>query len=508
MPGPQDASCDRQVTQSGDSLAGLTPLFCYDPSTLRDAVRLVPLLFVLLALGDASGGAGQGAAELERTVIELRDRALGDDRAHVLLRSLTVEVGHRLAGSAGDRAAVAWATRKLTELGFDEVRTEPVTVPHWVRGGATGRILAPYPHETVLLALGGSVGTPDWGITAEVVGVPDLEALAELPEQQVRGKIVFVDRKTERTRSGRGYGEAGAVRRNGPADAGAKGAAAILIRSIGTGNHRFAHTGSTVYRDDVPRIPAAALAVPDADVLAAQLHSGREVRFHLELGSHYRPDAQSANVIAEIRGREKPDEIVLLGAHLDSWDVGTGAHDDGAGCAILMSAARLIADLPQPPRRTIRVVLFANEEFGLSGAHAYAEAHADELPAHQLALESDLGGDRVWAFATRVNPRALPEAERIAELIAPLGIEALADEAQGGADFIPLRPANVPLADLRQDATRYFDYHHTLDDTFDKIDPEALAQNVAAYAAIAYWAAETPTSFTPAPPRESVAAGR
>lgn len=483
-------------------------MLCYDPATLKNTGQRVSILLVLLGFGVTLHAAEEETGELERTVVALRDQALGDDLAYELLRSLTVEVGHRLAGSPGDRAAVAWAKRELQKLGFDEVRTEPVTVPHWVRGGASGRILEPYPQETVLIALGGSVGTPEWGVTAEVVGVPDLEALAELPEQRVRGKIVFVNRATERTRTGRGYGEAGVVRRNGPAAAAAKGAVAILIRSIGTGNQRFAHTGATRYQDEVPRIPAAALAIPDADVLAAQLDSGRMVRFHLELGSHYRPEAQSANVIAEIRGREAPDEIVLLGAHLDSWDVGTGAHDDGAGCAIVISVARLIAELPQAPRRTIRVVLFANEEFGLSGARAYAAAHADELSAHQLAIESDLGGDRVWAFATRVDPRALPEAERIAALIEPLGIEALGNEARGGADLIPLKPERVPVADLRQDATRYFDYHHTLDDTFDKIDPETLAQNVAAYVAIAYWAAETPTSFTPAPERESANGGQ
>ena len=461
-------------------------------------------LFILLVLFAAPFCVvAEEASSFEWGATALRDRALEDDLAYELLRSLTTEVGHRLAGSPGDRAAVAWAVRELEKLGFDEVRTEPVTVPHWVRGHAVGKILEPYPQETVLLALGGSVGTPEGGITAEVVRVPDLDALAELPEQRVRGKIVFVDRATERTRTGRGYGEAGVVRRNGPAAAAAKGAAAILIRSIGTGNQRFAHTGATRYQDDVPKIPAAALAIPDADLLAAQLASGETVRFHLELGSHYRPEAQSANVIAEVRGREKPEEIVLLGAHLDSWDVGTGAHDDGAGCAIVMSAARLIAELPRAPRRTVRVVLFANEEFGLSGAREYAKVHAAELPLHQLALESDLGGDWAWAFATRVDPRALHDTERIAELIAPLGIEPLGNEARGGADLIPLRGSNVPMADLRQDAIHYFDYHHTIDDTFDKIDPEALAQNVAAYAAVAYWAAETPTSFTPAPERQA-----
>jgi len=460
------------------------------------------LLLVLLATATLAEDTSTHT-ELERTATELRDRGLEDGLAYELLRSLTTEVGHRLAGSPGDRAAVAWAKREMERLGFDSVRTESVTVPHWVRGHTAGEILAPYPQEMVLIALGGSVGTPEGGLTAEVIRVPDLEALDQLPDQRVRGKIVFIDKPTERTQTGAGYGAAGVVRRNGPAQAGAKGAAAVLIRSIGTGNNRFAHTGATRYKDDVPRIPAAALAIPDADILATQFESGETVRFRLELGSHYRPDTTSANVIGEIRGRERPDEIVLLGAHLDSWDVGTGAHDDGAGCATVMSVANLIANLPQAPRRTIRVVLFANEEFGLSGARAYAEAHADELPNHQLAMESDLGADRVWAFATRVDAVALPEAERIAALLEPLEIEWLGNQARGGADLIPLRPARVPRADLRQDASRYFDLHHTIDDTFDKIDPESLAQNVAAYTTVAYWAAETPTSFTPAPEDET-----
>lgn len=447
----------------------------------------------------------QDLGEMESTIVELRDRGTEDGLAYELLRSLTVEVGHRFAGSAGDKGAVAWAKRRMEGLGFDRVWTEPVTVPRWIRGHASGTIIEPYPQELMLIALGGSVGTPEGGITADVVGVSSLEELEKLPDQKVRGKIVFIDRPMERTKTGRGYGEAGGVRRNGPAVAGAKGAAAILIRSLATGNHRFPHTGATRYKEDAPRIPAAALAVPDADILGAQLARGKPVRFRLELGSHQRPDTQSANVIGEIRGREKPEEIVLLGAHLDSWDVGTGAHDDGAGCAIVMAAAELIASLPVAPRRTIRVVLFANEEFGLSGARAYAEEHADELAQHQLAVESDLGGDSVWAFATLIDPTALGEAESLAKLLAPLAIEWLGNEAWGGADLIPLRPANVPRADLRQDATRYFDLHHTVDDTFDKIDPSRLAQNVAAYSALAYWAAESSLSFSPAPAPESAA---
>lgn len=444
---------------------------------------------------------GQPSADLDKTAAALRDSALESDLAWKLLESLTVEVGHRFAGSAGDRAAVAWALAKMEELGFENVRAEPVTVPRWVRGEASGRIVSPYPQEMKLIALGGSVGTAEEGLEAEVVEVLDLEALEALPDESVAGKIVFFNKRMERHQSGRGYGQTVGPRGRGPSAAARKGAVGMLIRSVGTGTHRFPHTGATRYADDAPRIPAAALAVPDADVLEAQIRRGGPVRFRLYLSSRHPGHAESANVIGEVVGRERPEEIVLIGGHLDSWDVGTGAHDDGAGCAITMAAAALIAEHEPAPRRTIRVVLFANEEFGLSGAEAYAEAHAAELGQHQLALESDLGAGSVWRFAARVRPEAETLVARIAELLDPLGIAFHGDAARGGADLRYLHPARVPVADLTQDATLYFDYHHTEDDTLDKVDPDALAQNLAAYATLAYYAAEAEVAFFPAPER-------
>ena len=462
------------------------------------AIAVVLLLASLLTL-PAAFAAGPQADPVAETVASLQRDALASSRAWEVLESLTVEVGHRFAGSSGDRAAVAWAERTLRELGFENVHTEPVTVPHWVRGEASGETLSPFPQTMKLIALGGSVGTPEEGISADVVEVDSLAALEALSEEQVRGKIVFVNQRMERTRDGSGYGTTVAIRGRSPVLAAGKGALAVLIRSVGTGPERFPHTGGTHYDDETPKIPAAALAIPDADVLAAQLRHGEPVRFRLRLTSRTLPDAVSANVIGEIRGRETPEEIVLLGAHLDSWDVGTGAVDDGAGCAIVTAAARLIGDLPRPPRRTVRVVFFANEEFGLSGARAYAEAHADELSRHVLAIESDLGAGPLWRFGTRWAPAARPLAERIASWLEPLGVEQFDDQAHGGADLIPLAAAHVPLADLPQDAGSYFDVHHTADDTLNQVDPQDLAKNVAAYATLAYAAAESLERLGPAP---------
>lgn len=428
-------------------------------------------------------------------LVALRDGALAGTRAWDIVRSLTVEVGPRLAGSEGDRRAVAWAQRTLKELGFPVVRAEKVTVPHWERGENTGAITAPWPQPVVLTALGGSVATPAGGVEAEVVRVESLAAIEQLDRAAVEGRIVFYDVKMERAKDGSGYGRAVPVRGAGASRAAAKGAVAVLIRSIGTSNDRVAHTGAMRYEEGVAKIPAAALSNPDADLLAHQVASGRPVRFRLRLLTSTHPDAESANVIAEVPGRERPEEIVLLGCHLDSWDLGTGAHDDGAGCAIVVEAARRILELPERPRRTVRVVLYANEEFGLSGARAYAEAHAAEVPRHVMATESDFGAGRVWSFGSRVAPEALPKIAELAGLLAPLGIGWIGNDSRGGADLSPLRPLGVPVLGLGHDGTLYFDVHHTANDTLDKIDREQLDQSVAAYAAAAYFAAEMEGDF-------------
>jgi carboxypeptidase Q len=451
----------------------------------------------------STGGAGWAQtassslpSDVRATASSLHKEALAGTRAFDIVRSLTVEVGPRPAGSKAHDAAVAWGLRTLKELGFSNVRAEKVTTPHWERGAESGEILAPWPQPVHLAALGGSVGTPEEGIEAQVIEVPSLDAVDKLDPAQVKGKIVFYNVRMERAKDGSGYGRAVPVRGAGASRAAKLGAAAVLIRSIGTDNNRTPHTGAMRYQDGVEKIPAAALSNPDADLLAAQIASGKPVTFRLKLGARALPEVESASVVGEIPGREKPEEIVLLGCHLDSWDLGTGAIDDGAGCAIMMEAARRIGQLPRKPRRTVRVVLFANEEFGLSGARAYAEAHKGELARHVMAGESDFGSGRVWRIASRVDAARLPIVADLAKL---LGVEHGDNETGGGADLSPMAPARVPLIGLAQDGTTYFDYHHTANDTLDKIDPKDLDQNVASWAAVAYAVADLPGDLGRAP---------
>jgi carboxypeptidase Q len=448
----------------------------------------------------AGASRAQGLPEdVKATASRLREQALFGTRAYEIARSLTVEVGPRLAGSKAYDAAVEWGLRKMKELGFSNVHAEKTTVPHWVRGEESGEIVAPYPQPVHLAALGGSVGTPASGIEAQVIEVPSLDAAAKLDPAQVKGKIVFYDNRMRRTKDIAGYAGAVPVRGGGAATAAKLGAVAVLIRSIGTDHNRTPHTGAMRYQDGMEKIPAAALSNPDADLLAEEIASGKPVTFRLRLGAHTEPDVETASVVGEIPGREKPEEVVVLGAHLDSWDLGTGAIDDGAGCAIMMETARRIAELPRKPRRTIRVVLFANEEFGTSGARSYAAAHKDELARHVMAGESDLGSGRVWRISSHVDPAKLPI---VADLAKILGVEQGNNDAGGGADLGPMSPSRVPVISLAQDASEYFDYHHTANDTLDKIDPKDLDQNVAAWTAVAYAVADMPGDLGRAPEGE------
>lgn len=441
--------------------------------------------------------------DLRERAVELRDRAAAGTGAYDIVASLTTEVGHRLAGSAGDRAAVAWALLKLRELGFENVRAEPVTVPRWVRGTIEARILEPFPQSLVAVALGGSIGTGEDGIEAPVLRAEDLEALKAMEPDEVSGKIVYIGGRMERRRDGSGYGEAVQKRANGPAEAARLGARAVIIRSAGTSRARIAHTGMTRYRDDVRRIPAVAVSNEDADMIERQLASGREVIVHLKLTSRHLPDTESANVIGEIPGTDDGAGVVVLGAHLDSWDVGTGAVDDGAGVAIVTEAARLVSEMEERPRRTLRVVLYANEEFGLSGARAYVRKYADQLRDHVLAMEADFGAGRVWRLDSNVPEDRLALVEEMHALVEPLGVQLGGNDSGGGADIGPLRERGVPVLGPRQDGTQYFDWHHTIADTLDKIDRESLDQNVAVYATLAYIAAAMEQEFGRLPVEEA-----
>jgi len=439
------------------------------------------------------------AAEQLEQARALRERCLVDDTGYELLRSLTRQVGPRLAGSPGDARAVAWALERLRALGFKNVHAEPVTVPHWIRGTCSAELVSPWPQQLAAAALGGSVGTPDAGLEAEVVPVTNLDELSRGDTTRFAGRIVFYTGRMQRAQNGSGYSVAVTVRGRGAAEAARRGAVGVVIRSVGTDRNRLPHTGSMRNEAGDVQIPALAISNPDADLLEDQLALGQPVRLRMRSTSQWADSVRSANVIGEIPGRERPRELVVLGAHLDSWDLGTGAQDDGAGVAIMTAAARMIGLSPERPRRTVRLVLFANEEFGLSGARAYARDHAGEAAAHVLGMESDLGAYAPLGLRSRVLPEKLGAIRDMQRVLAPLGVEYRGNDASGDADVGQLVPLGIPVCDLETDATEYFDWHHTANDTFDKVDPELLRRNVACYAVLAWLAADYAPGFGRAP---------
>jgi len=466
---------------------------------------------LLLAAG-LLGGAASAAAPVanhpafDPTALaqarQLRDSAQRDDAAYGLIGALTREVGPRLAGSEGERRGVAWSVATLRALGFERVRTEPVTVPQWERGTLAVELLGATRRPLAAVMLGGSVGTDGAAIEAEVLRVASIDDLVTLSRREVKGRIVFFTERMVELLDGGGYRPAVANRGAGPAEAAKLGAVAALVRSAGTTRDDLPHTGLTRYQEGVPKIPAIALSNHDADLLEATLDAGAPVRLALRSTARRLPDVESANVIGEIGGREPDAGLVVIGAHLDSWDLATGAQDDGAGMAIAIRAAQLIGALERRPRRTVRVVLFAAEEVGVKGGYTYASAHADEADAHGVALEADLGAGAVWGLSSQVAVQQLPLVRAIAAELAPLGVRYYDNRAGGGADVGPLRALGVPLLELNQDATRYFQVHHTSGDGLEAIDRRALRQALAAYAVTTFLAADAPGEFarvTPLP---------
>lgn len=438
----------------------------------------------------------------QRTVDRLQTAALQSERAYDIVEDLVTEVGPRLAGSEAEARARDWAVAMLRTNGFTNVRVEPFTLPYWDATREEAHIVAPgIERAMVAAALGGSPSTPAGGLTAEIVRFPDMAALEAAPNSAVAGRIVFIDEHMSRAQDGAGYGVA--VRKRGRCApvAQRKGAAACLIRTVGTDTHRFAHQGGSSRQSENASLPAMSISPADADVLANLVARGAAVRVRLDITADIRENAQSGNVIAEIRGRERPDEIVLLAAHLDSWDMGQGAVDDGAGVAIITAAARLIRDLPRRPRRTIRILLAGAEENGVHGGIAYGRAHAGEAANHVVALESDFGAGRVWRFDTQFAEPALPYARAFQRALSPLGVLPGPNQADGGADVSAMKTLGVPVVDLSQDGTDYFDFHHTPNDTLYAIDPANLRQNVAAWATFVYLAADTDWNFR-APPAQ------
>lgn len=404
---------------------------------------------------------------------------LDKDLAYGLVESLTVEVGPRLAGTEADLRSVVWAERQFQQLGFDKVWREPFEMLYWERGQASLTVAAPFHQSLVVTALGGSVGTPFDGISSQVVMFNTLEELTQANAADVKDRIVFINHALERDIRGGFYGQVVGGRARGAVEAAKLGAKAIVIRSVGSSNNRFAHTGQMRYEDGIERIPAAAISVPDAQQLSKMLAINPELTLSLQMSNNLPGTVTSHNVIAEITGSKRPDEIVLISAHLDSWDEGTGALDDGAGVGIVMATAALLKQ--EKPERTIRVVLFGNEEGGLIGARAYAARHHQQLANHVFASESDFGAGRIWRFDTGMGEQALSFARELQKKLAPLGIAMGPNTASGGPDVSILKAQGVPVASLMQDGTDYFDYHHTPNDTLDKIDPAALRQNLEAW---------------------------
>jgi Zn-dependent M28 family amino/carboxypeptidase len=470
------------------------------------AMRVLSACFALLAgaIVSAPTLAADPATHLRDADItraeHLRELALHDDTAWDFTEGLTTEIGPRLAGSPNDLKAREWVIAKFKALGFDKVWTEPVSWPKWERRSEHAEVVAPFPQPLAISALGGSPATPAGGLTAEVVAFASLDALKAAAPESVRGKIVYVGPRMHAHRDGHDYGIGSAVRTRGPSIASTKGAAGFLLRSAGTDDNRTPHTGVTRFEDGVTPIPAAALSNPDADQVERILERGKGLTVKLELDCGMDGTYTGANVIAELTGSEKPDEYFIMGGHLDSWDPGTGAIDDASGIGIATGAAHLIAQLPERPRRSIRVVAFANEESGLFGGRAYAEAHKAEIANAVLGSESDLGADRIWKITASVKPEARGAIDRIAALLEPLGVEYdAAAPGHGGSDLSAVHAVGMAAVSLHQDATRYFDWHHTANDTLDKVDPEQLRQNVAVYAVVAFLAAQADGDFGSAP---------
>ena len=417
-----------------------------------------------------------------------------------IVTDLTSKVGPRIAGSVGDKHAIAWAEQTFAELGFDKVYKQPVRVRNWERGFADAKVIAPEQHELTITALGGSIATPANGIQAEVIRFESLESLSDSASDLVNNKIVYIDQSMQRDRAGRFYGKVVPNRVRGAVEAAKKGALAVIIRSVGTANSQFAHTGVMRYDEEVTKIPAGALSSIDADKLTQLLTTYQTVSISLNMQAKETGWQTSYNVIGEITGSTAPNEIVLISAHLDSWDLGTGALDDGAGVGIVMAAAKLIKDTLGQPRRTIRVILYAAEEIGLVGAYEYAKANKADLSNIIVAAESDFGAGRIYRMDTRFAPEVRDDARLLFDALAKMSIELGNNTTRGGPDVSMLPNHGVPVLSLMQDGTYYFDYHHTADDTLDKIDLNAIVQNQTAWSLMTTFFANS--SFDPRPAPE------
>ncbi len=457
---------------------------------MRLRILLFPALLALTAT--AADPTAAVATKYRATADKLIDAALADNAGLARLEYLCYRIGNRLSGSSALEQAVTWSAEEMKRAGLENVRTIPAKVPHWVRGSESAEVVAPFHRPLFILGLGGSVATPPGGITGEVVAVSTFEEMEKLGRSGVEGKIVLYDAPFVT------YGETVSYRVNGAARAAKLGATAALVRSITPRSLRDPHTGATIYPADGPKIPTAAVSVEDAIWLHHLAQAGEHLQVHLDMEAHTEPDADSADVMGEIRGSEKPDEVVVIGGHIDSWDVGQGAHDDGGGIMAALEAAALIKKLGLKPRRTIRVVFWTNEENGGRGGRAYRDWIDKDVAKHVAAIEMDGGAEQPVGFDVTAESdrqaRSSPlfqKAAAISQLLKRVGAARVV-KGSSEADVAPLFAQGVPALALRTVMTHYFDYHHSQADTFDKIVPDEFRRCTAAFAVMSYVLADWP----------------
>ncbi len=458
---------------------------------MRPLILLLLTLAAPLAAQPAPPAAAHDVSSYRDAADRIIEAALADSAAYERLAVMVDAYGHRLSGSESLERAIDWMLAEMASDGLENVRGEPVMVPHWVRGEESVMLVEPRREELAMLGMGNSVGTPPEGITAEVLVVGSFEEL-EARQDEVPGTIVLFNVPFTT------YGETVQYRTRGASEAARYGAVAGLIRSVGPVSLQTPHTGTLRYDEDLPQIPHAALTIEGAELLQRMQDRGDRVVVTLKMEAEMLPDAPSRNIIAELVGRETPEEIVVIGGHIDSWDVGQGAVDDGGGVVVAWEAVNLLKRLGLRPRRTIRVVGWTNEENGLRGGTAYRDAHADEVVNHVLAVESDGGVFAPVGFGVTAGDEAFALLEPIGELLAPVVSateerpEAGITRGGGGADIGPIMAEGVPGVALIVDGSKYFWYHHTEADMLDKLDPAEMQRCVAAMAILAYVVAEMP----------------
>ena len=445
-------------------------------------LRRFSLVLLPIALLAAAPPLSETYKDVSKQIIGL---ALTDRDGYAKLSYLCDRIGNRISGSDALNEAITWAAAQMKRDGLENVTTSPVKVPHWVRGREDAAMTKPVRHTLSMLGLGGSVATPPDGITAEVVPVASFEALNALGHDRVAGKIVLFNVPYE------GYGKTVTYRAAGPSRAAKLGAVGMLLRSVGSLAMQTPHTGALNYTDADPKIPAAAITFEDATLIQRLTDAGTPVTVHLYMEAHMLPDADSANVMGEIPGREKPEEIVVMGGHIDSWDVGAGAQDDGSGIMAALEAAAIVKKLGLHPRRTLRVVFWTNEENGSAGGLAFRAMAGAKIHDYVAAIEMDGGAEKPVGFGVSPGGAVLARARQIGRLLEPIGADTV-NEGGGGADIGPLMRDGVPGLGLFTVGQHYFDWHHTRTDTVDKVDIHDFQQCIAAMAVMGYVLADMP----------------